>query len=135
MSVRSVRIIIMRAVFSICGNETQLGLQLVEKLATPLVRLGLHRRSKILYPNHFLTLDPKSIRRDASFARLDFQTVRAKGRKVASKIEEFFFPTSFKDWTLKVLEDTHLLLLVSYSQRYSFSQELTPTLTKFPFHT
>ena len=86
MSVRSVRILIMSAVFRICGNETQLGLQLVEKL----VRLGLHRRSKILYPNHFLTLDPKSIRRDASFAWLDFQTVRAEGRKVASKIEEFF---------------------------------------------
>ena len=66
------------------------GLQLVEKLATPLVRLGLHRRSKILYPNNFLTLDPKSIRRDASFAWLDFQTVRAEGREVASKIEEFF---------------------------------------------
>ena len=90
MSVRSVRILIMSAVFRICGNETQLGLQLVEKLATPLVRLGLHRRSKILYPNHFLTLDPKSVRRDASFAWLDFQTVRAEGRTVASKIEEFF---------------------------------------------
>ena len=89
-TIGTIRTIIMRAVFRTCGNETQLGLQLVEKLATPLVRLGLHRRSKILYPNHFLTLDPKSIRRDASFARLDFQTVRAKGRKVASKIEEFF---------------------------------------------
>ena len=27
----------MRAIFRICGNESQLGLQLVEKLATPLI--------------------------------------------------------------------------------------------------
>ena len=37
--------------------------------------------------------------------------------------------TSFKDFSLKVYDDTNLLHLVSDSQRLSFSQELTPTLT------
>ena len=39
MLVRSVRT--MRAIFRICGNESQPGLQLVEKLATPLNALSL----------------------------------------------------------------------------------------------
>ena len=77
--------------FRICGNETQLGLQIVEKLATLLVWLGLHRRSKILYPNHFLTLDPKSIRGTASFARLDFQTlVGLKVERLLRRSKSFF---------------------------------------------
>ena len=37
--------------------------------------------------------------------------------------------TSFKDFSLEVFHDTHLLHLVSDSKRLSFSQELTPTLT------
>ena len=76
------------------------------------------------------------MRRDASFARLDFQTVRVKSRlRLLRRSKSFFFSQPvLKDWTLKVLEDTHLLLLVSVSQRYSFSRELTPTLTKFLFH-
>ena len=41
----------------------------------------------------------------------------------------FFFYTSFKDLSLNVYDDTNLLHLVSDSQRLSFSQELTPTLT------
>ena len=32
----------MRAIFRICGNESQPGLQLVEKLATPLATLSKH---------------------------------------------------------------------------------------------
>ena len=40
----------------------------------------------------------------------------------------FLFP-SFKDFSLNVYDDTNLLHLVSDSQRLSFSQELTPTLT------
>ena len=36
---------------------------------------------------------------------------------------------SFKDFTLKVCNDTNLFHLVSDSQRLSFCQELTPTLT------
>ena len=76
------------------------------------------------------------MRRDASFARLDFQTVRVKSRlRLLRRSKSFFFSQPvLKDWTLKVLEDTHLLLLVSVSQRYSFSRELTLTLTKFLFH-
>ena len=42
---------------------------------------------------------------------------------------QFFMLTSFKDFTLEVFDDTHLLYLVSDSQRLSFSQQLTPTLT------
>ena len=41
----------------------------------------------------------------------------------------FFVYTSFKDISLNVYDDTNLLYLVSDSQRLSFSQELTPTLT------
>ena len=37
--------------------------------------------------------------------------------------------TSFKDFSLNVYDDTNLLHLVSGSERFSFSQELTPTLT------
>ena len=42
---------------------------------------------------------------------------------------KFFIYTSFKDFSLKVYNDTNLLHLISDSQRLSFSQELTPTLT------
>ena len=42
---------------------------------------------------------------------------------------KFFIYTSFKDFSLNVYNDTHLLHLISDSQRLSFSQELTPTLT------
>ena len=35
---------------------------------------------------------------------------------------------SFNDFTLEVFDETYLLHLVSDSQRFSFSQELTPTL-------
>ena len=38
-------------------------------------------------------------------------------------------PESFKDFLLDVYDDTNLLHLVSGSERLSFSQELTPTLT------
>ena len=41
----------------------------------------------------------------------------------------FFVFTSFKDFSLNVYDDTNLLHLVSGSERLSFSQELTPTLT------
>ena len=41
----------------------------------------------------------------------------------------FFLYTSFKDFSLNVYDDTNILHLVSDSQRLSFSQELTPTLT------
>ena len=42
---------------------------------------------------------------------------------------KFFIYTSFKDFSLNVYNDTHLLHLISDSQRLSFSQKLTPTLT------
>ena len=42
---------------------------------------------------------------------------------------KFFILTTFKDFTLEVFEDTHLLHFVSDSYCLSFSQELTPTLT------
>ena len=42
---------------------------------------------------------------------------------------KLFMLTSFKDLTLDVFDDTYLLHLLSNSQRLSFSQELTPTLT------
>ena len=42
---------------------------------------------------------------------------------------KLFLLTSFKDFTLEVFDDTYLLHLVLDSQRLSFSQELTPTLT------
>ena len=41
----------------------------------------------------------------------------------------FFVYTSFKDFSLNVCDDSNLLHLVSDSQRFSFSEELTPTLT------
>ena len=41
----------------------------------------------------------------------------------------FFVYPSFKDFSLNVYDDTDLLHLVSDSQRLSFSQKLTPTLT------
>ena len=41
----------------------------------------------------------------------------------------FFVYTSFKGFFLNVYDDTNLLHLVLDSQRLSFSQELTPTLT------
>ena len=41
----------------------------------------------------------------------------------------FFVYTSFKDFSLNVYDDTNLFHLVSDSQRFSFSQELTPTPT------
>ena len=41
----------------------------------------------------------------------------------------FLVLTSFKDFSLNVYDDTNLFHLVSDSQRLSFSQELTPTLT------
>ena len=41
----------------------------------------------------------------------------------------FLVYTSFKDFSLNVYDDTNLFHLVSDSQRFSFSQELTPTLT------
>ena len=43
--------------------------------------------------------------------------------------KNFFLYTSFKDFTLNVYDDTNLFHLVSDSQRLSFLQELTPTLT------
>ena len=43
--------------------------------------------------------------------------------------KNFFVYTSFKDFSLNVYDDTNLFHLVSDSQRLSFSQELTPTLT------
>ena len=48
---------------------------------------------------------------------------------MTSKIIFFFVFTSFKDFSLNVYDDTNLLHLVSGSERLSFSQELTPTLT------
>ena len=41
----------------------------------------------------------------------------------------FLVYTSFKDFSLNVYDDTNLFHLVSDSQRFLFSQELTPTLT------
>ena len=41
----------------------------------------------------------------------------------------FFVYPSFKDFSLNVYDDTDLFHLVSDSQRFSLSQELTPTLT------
>ena len=41
----------------------------------------------------------------------------------------FFVYTSFKDFFLNVYDDTNLLYFVLGSERLSFSQELTPTLT------
>ena len=41
----------------------------------------------------------------------------------------FFVYTRYKDFSLNVYDDSNLLHLVSDSQRLSFSQELTPTLT------
>ena len=41
----------------------------------------------------------------------------------------FFVFTSCKDFSLNVYDDTNLFHLVSDSQRLSFLQELTPTLT------
>ena len=41
----------------------------------------------------------------------------------------FLVYTSFKDFSLNVYDDTNLFHLVSDSQRLSFLQELTPTLT------
>ena len=41
----------------------------------------------------------------------------------------FFVLTSFKAFSLNVYDDTNLLPLFSGSERFSFSQELTPTLT------
>ena len=41
----------------------------------------------------------------------------------------FFVYTSLKHLSLNVYDDTNLFYLVSDSQRFSFSQELTPTLT------
>ena len=41
----------------------------------------------------------------------------------------FFVYTSFKDISLKGYDDTNLFHLVSASDRLSFSQEITPTLT------
>ena len=41
----------------------------------------------------------------------------------------FFVYTSFKHFSLNVYDDTNLLHFVSGSERLSFSQELTPTLT------
>ena len=43
--------------------------------------------------------------------------------------KKFFILTSFEDFYLEVFDDTHVLHLVSDSQRSSFSQELIPTLT------
>ena len=48
---------------------------------------------------------------------------------MTSKIIFFFVFTSFKDFSLKVYDDTNLLHLVSGSERLSFCQKLTPTLT------
>ena len=45
------------------------------------------------------------------------------------KDKNFFVHTSFKHFSLNVYDDTNLLHLVCDSQRLSFSQELTPTLT------
>ena len=41
----------------------------------------------------------------------------------------FFVFTSFKDFSMNVYDDTNLFHLLSDSQRLSFLQELTPTLT------
>ena len=41
----------------------------------------------------------------------------------------FFVYTTFKDFSQNVYDDTNLFHLVSDSQRFLFSQELTPTLT------
>ena len=43
--------------------------------------------------------------------------------------EYFIVYTSFEDFSLNVYDGTNLLHMVSDSQRLSFSQELTPTLT------
>ena len=45
------------------------------------------------------------------------------------KYKNVFIYTTFKDFSLDVYDDIHVLHLVSDSQRLSFSQELTPTLT------
>ena len=45
------------------------------------------------------------------------------------KDKKFFIETSFKDFFIDLYDDIHLLYLVSYSQRLSFSLELTPTVT------
>ena len=42
--------------------------------------------------------------------------------------KNFFVYTSFKDFSLNVYDDTNLFHLVWDSQRFSFSEELTPTL-------
>ena len=43
--------------------------------------------------------------------------------------KNFFVYTSFKDFSLNVYDDRNVFHLVSDSQRFSFSQELTPTVT------
>ena len=43
--------------------------------------------------------------------------------------KKFFIYTSFKDFSLDVCDDSCVFHLVSDSQRLSFFQELTPTLT------
>ena len=48
-------------------------------------------------------------------------------RSLAEK--KFLVYTSFKDFSLNAYDDTNLFHLVSDSQRLTFSQELTPTLT------
>ena len=46
------------------------------------------------------------------------------------KDKKFFIYTTFKDFSLHVYDDIDVLHLVSDSQRFPFSQELTPTLTQ-----
>ena len=43
--------------------------------------------------------------------------------------KKFSIYTSFKDFSLDIYDDSQVLQLVPDSQRLSFSQELTPTLT------
>ena len=43
--------------------------------------------------------------------------------------KKFYIYTTFKDFSLDVYDDIDVLHLVSDSQRFLFSKELTPTLT------
>ena len=45
------------------------------------------------------------------------------------KDKNFFILTNFKDFFIDLYDDIHVLHLVSYSQRLSFSLELTPSVT------
>ena len=87
-SVGKVRLV-MRAIFRICGNQSQPGLQIVEKLATPLPGNDRSSGCARASDSHILTYLTFFIFYSSLSSTLDLKPCRGQQRTVANSMSKF----------------------------------------------